>query len=184
MNRLQMLARIMLVGMGLFIAINSLPQLIMTFQMFIFTLRASDSARTWGIGSPSLIALFVSPIYLCAGLYFLVYKSRSLALKIAPYTESDDTSMTPEWLPTAYRLVCVGTGLFFLYSTFWQIISLLNNLSFYRQYQGSASPVSITKLLGLGMSLAIGLYLITGAPHFVQWHVRKTQTLFNNDIMI
>jgi len=181
MNRMQTLARVMLVGMGLFIALNSLPQLIMSFEMFIFTSRASESARTWGIGSLSLIALIINPIGLCVVLYFLVYKSRDLALRIAPQAESDNDPLTAEWLPIAYRLVCMGAGLFFLCSTFWQIIRLLNNLSFYMRHQGSGSPISIANLLGLGMSLAIGLYLVTGARHFVQWHVRQTQKLFGQN---
>jgi hypothetical protein len=176
MNKMQTLARIMLVGMGLFTAIKSLPQLMMSLSLFLFALTDSESTRTWGVSGLSIIPVIITLVSLGVVLYFLIYKSRDLALKIAPQAEPADDPVSEAWLPIAYRLVCVGAGLFFLFSFFWQVIGLLNNLSFFVQH-GGRSPLSVPRLLGLGSSLAIGLYLITGARRFVQWHVRQTHKL-------
>lgn len=178
MNKIQQLTRIMLIGIGIFIVIRIIPESIMTLQILIFSLF-SQTENKFEFITMSLLPLAGTCLMLWAVIYCLFIKSRDIALKISHDCESEEQTSDLNWLVIAYRLVCIGTGLFFLYRTIWQTISVLTRLSLYTQYSGQ-QPISITQLAGLVLSLAVGIYLTTGAHHFVQWHVRKTQQILDS----
>jgi len=184
MNKMVSLAKVTFASLAVYLAISIVRNILVTisyaFQEFSFA----------SIGIV-IFSLLLSGAYLVAIIYFLVLKSDKWAQKLIANEIEPDSSPTPEiTLTMAFRLVSVGAGLYCLMNFFWSISQSLSQLLHYlsmsikhtlkatevRQFYTGGAGVDYIKPILL---LALAVYLLCGAPHFVRWQVKKTLKLCN-----
>ncbi|MGA2172902.1 MAG: hypothetical protein ABSG82_07835 [Sedimentisphaerales bacterium] len=170
-NELRMIARIMLIGTGLYMLLQAL----LNFLGSIAIMQFIESAK---IQVPLLIAaVAIYAVILLMGGYFLFRCENFFSTKIVESDSIDNSQIS--WLAVAFRLICVIAGVLFL---FWTVPNLIvtvlsyimnmNNKSGQQHiYIGMSSITDIAKYIVL---LAISIYLACGAPGFVRWQVRRT----------
>ena len=167
MNDLSKLARIIIIGLGIYILLESglalfaiLPHLVMS---------PSD---VFGATGGFLVLFYPLPRIALGSLiiYLVVSREEFFVRKIVGNQESQKTDVW--WLPFSFRLTVVLAGIFYIYWAIQQIVSTIR-LYFVTSRQ---IPVysGVFSLLGQIILLAGGIYLLCGAPHFVRWQVRKT----------
>jgi len=127
---------------------------------------------------PSLMTVAVSLLmtlgFAGAVFYFLIYRSDKFAQKMVGQEDLPEPSNPSAWYPFALRLAMMIAGFLFLQKA----ISLSSNLvhyiySFPPGAQGGMWQVYEYAVYFL-IYLAISIYLLCGAPHFVRWQVKKT----------
>jgi len=109
--------------------------------------------------------------------YLFFYKRRQLAEMIVGKDDLPDADSKMQWLPAAFRLVCIFAGLYCLHSTAWSVITYSRRIYFVGRVSGHPNISELFNpalILGWAVALVIGVYLLCGAPHFVRWHVKKT----------
>jgi hypothetical protein len=167
MNDLHKLARIILVGLGIYVLIRHVIGVIAALPYLFYS---ESPMRGYAVGQLVSFALFA----VCSGLviYALIWKADFLSAKITGICESDQAKVW--WLPFAFRLASVCAGILLLS---WSISSLTSIIATYVQM---ADPRFLhgympwQRLVGWIIQLPLAIYLICGAPHFVNWQVRKT----------
>jgi hypothetical protein len=168
-NELRVIARIMLIGVGLYVLLQTL----LTFLSNIAMMPFVESPKTQ---IPILlIAVAIYLVITLAVVYVLFRCEKFFSAKIVNFESSDDTQVF--WLAAAFRFVCVISGVLFLY---WSIPSLIfavynyimnmNNESG-QMYMYMSSKINIAQYVIL---LGLSIYLACGAPGFVRWQVRMT----------
>ena len=163
MNDLRSFARIALAAAGIFFAFRLIDIMIMLFNRMIFV----------GLGFATVISLMFLGLCLASICYACLYKREQLAERIVGTDELADPHSQVDWLYVAYRLVCITAGLYCLHSVAWRIAYALRGYLGYGS-QAASRAFSTELVLGWLVMLAIGIYLVCGAPHFVRWHVKKT----------
>jgi hypothetical protein len=173
-NELRIIARIMLIGVGLYV-------LLQTFLNTLNSLAAMPfvTSTETKVVPMIFIVLGIYALTALATVYFLARCANRCSAKIVESEPVDDTQIS--WLAVAFRLVCVSAGVLFLYWTVPQLIVtvyqyIVNtnsaNISGMRTiYMGMSSITDIAKYIIL---LGLGIYLAYGAPGFVRWQVRRT----------
>jgi len=82
------------------------------------------------------------------------------------------------WSPAGvYRLAIVIIGGFFVYDSVREMSSQLGKIIDYGiriELEGAEWGMYSTQLLSSIILLALGIYLLTGAPHLVKWQVKKS----------
>jgi hypothetical protein len=164
-NELRVIARIMLIGVGLFV-------LLQTFLTILASVAAMPFVASAGIKAipMMLISLGIYAAMALMAVYFLVRCANRITTKIVEPEPVDDTQVS--WLAVAFRLICVATGVLFLY---WLVPSLIMTLYMYAtidQNQHYMSPKS--DIIKYVIMLGLSIYLAYGAPGFVRWQVKKT----------
>lgn len=173
MSDLHKLARIILVGLGIYVLVKYGIGIVATLP-YIFYDESSLGVHP--------IARFISLAIMtvCIGLviYVLICKADSMSAKMMDVHESDQAKVW--WLPFAFRLAMVCAGIIVLS---WSISAIASTIARYAQIMSrSSSRASIPwqrfipwqKLVGWIIQLLLAIYLICGAPHFVRWQVKKT----------
>jgi hypothetical protein len=167
MNDLDKLARIILVGLGIYVLVTQGIGIIATLPYLFY------EKSPYGL---YLIVRLVSFAILIAGLglviYLLICRADTLSEKMTDVCRSDQTIVW--WLPFAFRLAMVCAGIFVLSRSISGIS--LTIASYAQMISRSSSKASIPweRVLGWIAQLALATYLLCGAPHFVRWQVRKT----------
>jgi hypothetical protein len=173
-NELRVIARIILIGVGLYVLLQTLMTTLGSIAIMPFIEPSSKAQFTVFIAA---IAIYIAII--AVAIYFLFRCANWCSAKIVESNSVDDSQIS--WLPVAFRLICVTAGVLFLYwSTPNLIVTVcnyianmnINNKSGMRHiYIGMSSIADIAKCVVL---LAISIYLACGAPAFVRWQVRRT----------
>ncbi len=169
MNDLQKLAKIMLVGIALYILINSAIQIVGSLAFLI-----SSKTDVYHTIEGMLAGYVFLAVAAATVIYFLIYRSEWLAKKIVGRADQQQQNLW--WVPVAFRLVCVFVG---IYVMSWFLPQLGRTITYFltaRQPGYTASPylhiwTNLLQCVVLGVP---GLYLLFGAPHFVRWQVKKT----------
>lgn len=167
MNDLHKLARIILVGLGIYVLIRHAIGVIAVLPYLFY---GGSPLRGYAVGQLVSFALFA----VCSGLvvYALIWKADSLSMKVTGIYESDQAEVW--WLPFAFRLASVCAGILLLS---WSISALTSIIATYVQM---ADPRFVNRsmpwqrLVGWIIQLPLAIYLLCGAPHFVRWQVKKT----------
>ncbi len=167
MSDLHKLARIILVGLGIYVLVNQGIGIVATLPYLFY---GESSLGVYAIARFISFAIMA----VCIGLviYVMICKADSLSVKMIDVYESDQAKVW--WLPFAFRLAAVCAGIIVLS---WSISRITSTIASYAQMMSlSSSRASIPwqMLLGWIIQLALAIYLICGAPHFVRWQVRKT----------
>ncbi|MGB7580940.1 MAG: hypothetical protein WBL85_00645 [Sedimentisphaerales bacterium] len=172
-NELRVMARIMLIGVGLNV-------LLQTFLTISTSAMAIPFAASAGIKMSTIIVIVgIYALMALAVVYFLARCANRCSAKIVESEPVDDTQIS--WLAVAFRLICVISGVLFL---FWTVPNLIVTVFHYimnmninnksGQQQIYVSMSSITDIAKYAVLLAISIYLACGAPGFVRWQVRRT----------
>jgi hypothetical protein len=163
-NELNVIARIMLIGVGLYVVLQ-------TFLTILGSLAAMPLVASAGIKASTIIGAFVIYVAIAlATVFFLARCANRFSTKIVEYEPIDDTQIS--WLAAAFRLVCVTAGIMFLY---WNLYSSVGTVFFYMSVKsGQQSPMLIKEIAKCIVLLIIGIYLACGAPGFVRWQVKRT----------
>jgi hypothetical protein len=168
MNRIHTFTKVLLAAMGLFLAISTLPQLLS--PIYMLTQETSIERLGAFLAQFSVTGLFLAAIY-----YLLWVKQERLATRMVGTEPPQGPESPLQWLPVAFRLVCVASGLYCLYTLVMQTSRYLLSVSYRNSF---TDPVrigpTVEQLLTWAVMLALGLYLCCGAPHFVRWQVNKT----------
>jgi hypothetical protein len=168
-NELRVIARIMLIGVGLYV----LLQLFLTTLNGLAAMPFTTSAETKVV--PMLfIVLGIYALTALVTVYLLVRCANRCSAKIVEYEPVDDSQIS--WLAVAFRLICVTAGVLFLY---WSVPSIIVTVGMYmsmsakpgQQYLYALSKTDIVKYV---VMLGLSIYLAYGAPGFVRWQVRRT----------
>ncbi|MFA5554762.1 MAG: hypothetical protein WCZ89_09875 [Phycisphaerae bacterium] len=167
MSYAKVVAKIILAAMGIYFIIRLIPQV---FQVAILI---STSLFSWKSLWPLLVGLFMIPIIILLIWYFFFYLRDWLAEKIVGIPTGYESEEQVNWFPAALRLCCMFAGLYCLVTTVsrWTIF-----LYVLRQYTevGTIPRSIIYEILNILLTASVGIYFIFGAPHFVQWQVKKT----------
>lgn len=175
MNRTHAFAKIMLSGIGIFFAIRLLAS--MPTLMWIAVTRPSDLSLPVALCWTAFLGLCLATV-----LYVFLYKGEELAKRIVGARELAEPDAKIQWLPAAFRLVCIAAGFYCLSLAIWNttyiLLRYLTYLSMYGDRPGTivrtARIVSVENVISSLLTIALGVYLVLGAPHFVRWHINKT----------
>jgi hypothetical protein len=170
-NELRVIARIMLIGVGLNVFLQTFLTVLSSLAMAPFVTSAEIKVMPMIIVTLGIYALTA-----LATIYFLARCANRCAAKIVEYESVDDTQIL--WLAVAFRLICVTAGVLFLYwsvtniiATFGMYLSMYMNTKPGQQYLSMLSKADIIKYV---VMLGFSIYLAYGAPGFVRWQVRRT----------
>jgi hypothetical protein len=169
-NELRVIARIMLIGVGLYVVLQT--SLTILGNLAVMPLVASAKADM-----SMIIGAFVIYIAIAlATVFFLARCANRCSAKIAESEPVDDTQIM--WLAVAFRLICVTAGVYFLY---WSVPNIVITLSMYMSANMSDKPglqymymSSKPDIIRYALMLVFSIYLAYGAPGFVRWQVRMT----------
>ena len=173
-------AKIMFAGLAVYLTISIVRNLLFTITY---------AFREFSFGSVGIVifSLLLSGAYLAAIIYVLVLKSDKWARKLIANEIEPDSSPTPEiTLTMAFRLVCIGAGLYCSSHFIWSCSNMLTNLIRAMKYEQQTDRYREMFSRGLSVDyiqpllyLALAVYLLCGAPHFVRWQVKQTLKLCN-----
>lgn len=175
MNNMKTIAKISLAILALYIVLQ-IAKFILSIGYFI--------GHAWELP----ITVLVITLLGMAGLivlaivvgHQLLIKGDKWASRIVSYGETNQPQISTHWLPTTYRLVFILAGILFTYWTlpsFFALVSsfLLNALPSYGHYLNMSPKAYFwARFVSFMIKLALTVYFLYGAPHFVRWQVKKT----------
>jgi len=167
-NELRVIARIVLIGIGLYVLLQTVLG-ILTGVLMILTVVPADAKK-----AITITAFSVDFILALLAVYFLARVEGHFSAKIVAPEPADDTQIS--WIAAAFRLVCVTAGILFLY---WTACSSIATLGFYisakLSHAMASNPTQLwSEVIKCVIQIGLGIYLVLGAPSFVRWQVRKT----------
>ena len=141
---------------------------------------------TWATAGMVAASLGLTLVMMSAVIYGLVIKRDKWARKlIAKDIDLDQQPSIDLTLIMAFRLISVGAGLYCLNTFVWSFSSmvmvLIQTINYARQegtVQYFTGGFSVNYVLPI-LYLALAIYLLCGAPHFVRWQVKKTMQFCN-----
>jgi hypothetical protein len=168
MNNTHAFTKVILAAIGIFFSIRIISQMAMALGF----LTTNPSLKSLGL---AIVSLSITGFGLAVVCYLFLYKREELAKKIVGQKEPAEPAAQIQWLPAAFRLICIFAGLHCLYAVSWRLIYKLGQYSFYnRPGMYTAKIVNMEDVLYWLIMLTASVYLLCGAPHFVRWQVRKT----------
>ena len=177
MNKMYSLARIVLIGLGLFIIIRLCTNL----YVWVVLVLSQNQLVEWDATFIYIIGLLICLTILAAAIYLIRYKVDGLAKKMVGVEDLPQPQGQAYWLPLAFRLVCVAAGLYFLYAFTTELVWFLHGIARQMTLKINQNQLftgqnyrSWNQIFSSGVKLTAGIYLVCGAPHFVRWHVKKT----------
>ena len=107
--------------------------------------------------------------------FIFIWKSDWVVQKIV---KEDAEVVLTTWSPAGiYRLTAVIMGGFFIYGSVCEMASYVGSMIDYcisMKMEGIEWGVYSMRLINSVILLALGVYLLIGAPHLVKWQVKKT----------
>ena len=167
MDDLKKLTRIILIGLGIYMLVEVGRPLLLSLPYALFDTSISP------FGFAYLLSFIFAIAYAVLIIYVLFYKANLLTGKIVG-AEAEALNQI-WWLPFAFRLTAVFSGILYLYWVIPSIVSMVYvHLWAARQGAIPAAWLTWSHVVSYIILLALGIYLLCGAPHFVRWQVRKT----------
>ena len=171
--KMRTLAKVLLAVLGVYL----LNQIVVNLGMYLPLLFGDFMPELSPLGT--FITILYSVFYIAFVIFLifqLLFRGQKWAQKIVP-TEEIATSQEQIFkLPAVFRLGLVLCGIFIICSVSGSIPRVIH--SFFGSYQRQTGmPLTFhewSALLIVAFRLAIGIYLVCGAPHFVRWQVKKT----------
>ena len=172
--KMRTLAKVLLAVLGVYL----LSQVVINFGVYI-PLFFSDLGDNFSLFGKFLLAFY--SVFYTTFIFFLIFqllfKGKKWAAKIVPAEEIDANQEQVCKLSTTFRLGLVLLGVFIIYSVLGSMPMVL--YSFFGMHRRqSGMPLTVhewSTLLSVAFRLALGIYLVCGAPHFVRWQVKQTQ---------
>ena len=169
MNKMHTLTKIALSAIAIFFTIRLLSQLpIPIFWLF--------SKPSWETAGSSFLSLLVIVGAVAVLVYLFIYKRDNIAKKIVGPEQLPEPDSQIQWLPVAFRLICIAGGIYFVNTVLWHATYVINQLAIIKAANGytTYTPFNSRSILPWIIMLICGIYLLCGAPHFVRWQVKKT----------
>jgi hypothetical protein len=138
-----------------------------------YILLEDSSVRPFGI--VEVLSFVFLIIYAGMVIYLILYKADFFVERIIKPEEQEQCIVW--YVPFAFRLASVFAGILFLYRIVPSIISTVSGYLIAAAgdvFVQASVKFSWDRVLGWIVLLALGIYLLCGAPHFVQWQVQKT----------
>lgn len=172
MKEMRTLGRIVLMGVALLVLLKYAMQ---TVAMIPFWLDRSETEA----GIPLFISALLATGAAFAILYFCIVRSDILLDKLLRIDDETQQIRCP--VTCAFRLVAVAAGLLCLFWTLPMLVNIIYDCigSARGETGGRLQFFSGHRFLTWGylggtvLRLALGIYLVCGAPHFTRWHVKK-----------
>jgi len=144
------------------------------FSVFPFYILSLVESSVHPANIMALLSPVFTMIYAALIIYLLIYKADFFAGKIVGSQQRQQTQIW--WLPFAFRLTAVFAGILYLYWVVPTMISTIHSyiMAVHYDFEDISSYLSWNRILSWVILLAIGVYLLCGAPHFVRWQVKKT----------
>jgi hypothetical protein len=172
MNKMHIMARIVFAALAIYLMIGLIPYVIGSVALF-FQTGGIFSRIWWSVASVVVVLLFAAAVY-----YGLIHKRDALARYAVGNGGIAEPQTPVQWLPVAFRLICVVAGMIFLYRFVTRIhISLQALVYLTKADQPLGANWRWRQIWESVILLPFAVYLLCGAPHFVRWHVRKTLEL-------
>lgn len=174
MDRMISLARIMFAGLGIYLGITICGGIVQSV-IFIFNDLSLEN-----VGNVSMM-LILSIVMLAVVVLVLFIKGDHFARKlITKDIDSDKPLELSLTLAMAFRLVCVGAGLLCVRTLIFQVGRIVSLLMRSKQFSGVISGRGqLYEYFQMTLLIALAVYLLCGAPHFVRWQVKKTMKFCN-----
>lgn len=172
MNKIQSFARVIIGAMTVFFSIEVVVMGIAPIGMLLNQGRAEPF---W----PILLALLIFFASLAVLLYFGAFRPQRLVNLITRRVELQPETSSVHWLPAAYRLVSVFAGFYCIYGVLYVAVRQLSVYFLFSAgesgtYGGRSYALRPEEVVTTLILLALGVYLLAGAPHFVRWHLKRT----------
>jgi hypothetical protein len=170
MKDLKNLARVVLIGVVIYITLPVIMSMLFMIQN-LFTRSDESLYNILQYLLPDLARTFIVIIVT----FLFIWKSDWLIQRIVK--EDAELNLTV-WSPAGvYRLAAVIMGGLFFYDSAKEIASEIGKMIDYsipNKMGGIDWVMYFTESLSSIILLALGVYLLMGAPHFVKWQVKKT----------
>jgi hypothetical protein len=167
-NELRVIARIVLIGVGLYVLLQTLLTILTSIASLSLIASSVDVKAT-----TIIVAMIIYAVMTMAAVYFLVRCANRISAKIVGPDPAEDSQVS--WLAVAFRLICVTAGVLFLY---WSLPYLIVTLSMYMQAKPDQQHIYISSnrdnVIKYVVLLSLSIYLAYGAPGFVRWQVKRT----------
>jgi len=171
MNKMHTTAKIAAGILGIYLLIFTVLTLIRNLSFMFMYMGKGNMPSLMAVAAFLCITLgFVGAVF-----YFLIYRSDLFANKIVGKEELPDVECTFNWFPFAMRLTAVVVGFLFLEKAIvvWDILISHIGFIFKSATFKGMDQVHLYGVIFL-IYLAVSVYLLCGAPHFVRWQVKKT----------
>jgi hypothetical protein len=178
MNKMHVIAKIAAGILGIYLLLISVMALFGAMAMTI----GSWSKMNMSSLAIVVIALIITFCFACMVFYFLIYRSDLFARKIVGREEEFPEPLNSSaWYPFALRLAVIAAGLLFLQKSIMEL-STLSQMARYAFQSNTSSGINQVYEYGISflIYLAISIYLLCGAPQFVQWQIKKTKQLYGS----
>ena len=178
MTRPHLIAKLILAAMGIYFLMHFLSGIV----SIVVTLHQNCQPETLTIRMSIIAAKLIITLALSL---ILLFQSDWLVRIIVGLNIDQCEKANGRWIITGFRITACFCGLLILYhriyllSYYIPIIIKGPNISSYMTLQGQTSQFSVKILAGLIAETAqwiIAIYLIFGAPHYVRWQVRTSET--------
>ncbi len=169
MNNTKTFAKIILAAIGIYFLIQLIFQ---SFYPIAIQVTSFSRESFWLMCG----SIFISAIAILLVWYFFFYLRDWLAEKIVGTSTGYEPHEQINWFPLAMRLSCVFAGLYCLYNAMWKLMRIIHLLRLYvgRENSFMTNQSGLAEIINFSLFLAVGVYFLCGAPHFVRWQVRKT----------
>jgi hypothetical protein len=168
MNDLREFTRVVLMGIAAYFVLEAGMGLIKAIP-YLF-LRGMPWSVYW-VGGALTVVLTI--IFAGAILYVGIYRMNDIVEWVVG--GEDAVPFTGCWLRVSLRLVCLAAGLFFLVWGCGRIAGVISTVALIFQSGADyARSLALSQAVAGTVQLGLGLYLLSGAPGFVRWQVRKT----------
>jgi hypothetical protein len=174
MNKMHTLAKTLISIIAVYWLISMALGVIQTLFMVI-----SSYSKDHGNRSDIFLmcAMLLITILITSVIANILKKRDKIAEKMVGVEQVQNPVSQIEWIPFAFRLTSVIAGMYCFYRAVSSITTLTShvtaNWSSYRQME-SGWLIMLKEYSFVFILVAVGIYLLCGAPHFVRWQVKKT----------
>lgn len=180
MNKMHTLTKIVLTCIGVYLGAYLFRQILMfVLTTFVFPQGGLRSSTIY------IVITIVTFVTLALLLYLLIVKRDKIAEKIVGDQLITEPNLQIQWVPFTFRLTAISAGFIGLYKIILMLIFVARPLAITRAAvkDGANQMVlsepdrfyyAINQIAALLILIPLVIYLLYGAPHFVNWHVKKT----------
>jgi len=155
---------------------------LIAIQIVIYPLIMVSSKSGMSGSWVGIFAFMIVQIVILLVVLQVLYRRNKIADKIVGIEETASPQSQVEWIGFSYRLISVIAGLYCFYRAAGIVSTLLIKILIKTQMvrfgKMAADDQMYSNGLILVVLLAVGVYLLCGAPHFVLWQVKKTKEMF------
>lgn len=174
MNKTHAIAKVIVVTIGIYLLIEAT----LTLLRHLFMIAGFGSGIPKGYYWLVAVVVMFAAAFIAAVYYFLIHRASNTAQKIVGKDDLPDPINPSAWFPFALRMAAVIAGFFALSRAVSTSSMIFQDLLISLQAHGTTTQF-YKSLFYAVVQLAIAIYLLCGAPHFVRWQMRKTREFCN-----